>query len=547
MDKNPNVFIKLVKGGDISIDKELDPCNTPIGSSRYQFGTTGTNSDTGRTDFDEYFRNPSSILSLQPWIFKREKQNLNSNPNFSEKAEPSTNYKSCIRTKRGQNRNLIKPISIENSLIPQLFNEDFKFEEHVFGEIKTRPFIVTDGIKVLNKNPEFEISSKNSDFLREKELNEVRKGKRKSLDLRENGNLRSTKHSNSQAHSPSYPAGESTNNKNNNDNNPNSDNNNNNKNSGKIFVLSIGICIGVLSSILSNKKEFEKLNDKLKSSENLIQDLQEELEMKDSLTVKELLPLEPEPDPEPSRSFLQEDNSQSMSKIEAELEAELEMLELNITSSSLQGRPPVFDEEINEELDGEIVKGELKAETFNYKNDDISDDYDNHNDDISDENHWTGPVSPRQLSIRLHELLQDRHEERIKELETQLAQSQRQIQILETEFSERTLSNSDLDSGPLNNNADPFCLNLSGEALNAYQEAFKEFEKEKDNDNNNNDINIDISDYNYDYGNIDEYDENEESDDDCDEIIKKIVEKNREGSPVIRHAQMMLLSLDDLN
>jgi hypothetical protein len=52
------------------------------------------------------------------------------------------------------------------------------------------------------------------------------------------------------------------------------------------------VCIGVLSAIIQNRNEVEKLNDKLRCSENLVQDLQEELEMKDAVTVQELLPHE---------------------------------------------------------------------------------------------------------------------------------------------------------------------------------------------------------------------------------------------------------------
>ena len=46
--------------------------------------------------------------------------------------------------------------------------------------------------------------------------------------------------------------------------------------------------IGILLSSLSNKKEFDTLKGTLKQMENLVQDLQDELEMKEGLTVKEL-------------------------------------------------------------------------------------------------------------------------------------------------------------------------------------------------------------------------------------------------------------------
>lgn len=110
-----------------------------------------------------------------------------------------------------------------------------------------------------------------------------------------------------------------------------------------------------MSSFLSNKREVQKLTEVLKQTENLVQDLQEELEMKDSLTVKELAIEDYESQDmqndtsnnEPLHAFSpekkhenyhkeycdQKTDEESFSKIEAELEAELERLELNMTSS----------------------------------------------------------------------------------------------------------------------------------------------------------------------------------------------------------------------
>jgi hypothetical protein len=45
------------------------------------------------------------------------------------------------------------------------------------------------------------------------------------------------------------------------------------------------VSIGILLSSLSNKKEFDSLKGTLKQMENLVQDLQDELEMKEGLTV----------------------------------------------------------------------------------------------------------------------------------------------------------------------------------------------------------------------------------------------------------------------
>lgn len=115
--------------------------------------------------------------------------------------------------------------------------------------------------------------------------------------------------------------------------------------------------MGIISSILANKQELENLKNSLKQTENLVQDLQEELEMKDSLTVKELTTEDyVSQDVHDDRSFddtvhvlslehkLVEENCdekaevKSISNIEAELEAELQRLESNMISSSLKGK-----------------------------------------------------------------------------------------------------------------------------------------------------------------------------------------------------------------
>ena len=117
-----------------------------------------------------------------------------------------------------------------------------------------------------------------------------------------------------------------------------------------------------MASLLSNKVEVEKLKDRLKQSENLVEDLQEELEMKDSLTVRELVNDDDSQDihelsftHEKMSSFSNQadmgvpiryaneesanlEKIESMSKIEAELEAELERLELSMKGSALKGR-----------------------------------------------------------------------------------------------------------------------------------------------------------------------------------------------------------------
>lgn len=129
-------------------------------------------------------------------------------------------------------------------------------------------------------------------------------------------------------------------------------------------LFSLGISVGIVASLIANKTEVDKLKELLKQTENLVQDLQEELEMKDSLTVRELknenyelqdtypcsLHERAPCSSSPQRSMNISRNGkelydekdgetlESMSKIEAELEAEFERLGLNVNTSSLEIR-----------------------------------------------------------------------------------------------------------------------------------------------------------------------------------------------------------------
>lgn len=113
---------------------------------------------------------------------------------------------------------------------------------------------------------------------------------------------------------------------------------------------------------MAHKGEIEKLNTLLRQTENLVQDLQEELEMKDLLTMKELSvenhesqdihndyyykeavnALSPEQKVDNSTEYCREEYGDqnvkeiSLSNIESELEAELKRLELNMSSSKLE-------------------------------------------------------------------------------------------------------------------------------------------------------------------------------------------------------------------
>lgn len=134
--------------------------------------------------------------------------------------------------------------------------------------------------------------------------------------------------------------------------------------SNGMLLFFLGISIGIMSTVLANKREVDKLNGLLKQTENLVQDLHDELEMKEMLSVKELVNedyqslqtdnrssfnqenIESSSEPELLDEFIKYDlekpidqraeNPELMSKIEAELEAELERLELTLKAESLE-------------------------------------------------------------------------------------------------------------------------------------------------------------------------------------------------------------------
>ncbi|KAF5459650.1 hypothetical protein F2P56_019580 [Juglans regia] len=223
-----------------------------------------------------------------------------------------------------------------------------------------------------------------------------------------------------------------------------------------IILFVLGIYLGIISSIITNKREVDNLKELLKQTQNFVQDLQDELEMKDSIVVKELdnknyksqnpsdnsydmalTTVSTEPHTESSTKYADkkiydwtvEESSEPMSKIEAELEAELEMLELNINASSLDRRLSDLVE-LDPDFVADFAQGELRADMINDRaaqpesNEDARDTSTPHSGNYA--------VSPRELSLRLHEVIQSRLEDRVLELETALQNSQRKLNLMES-------------------------------------------------------------------------------------------------------------------
>ncbi|CDP00439.1 unnamed protein product [Coffea canephora] len=214
--------------------------------------------------------------------------------------------------------------------------------------------------------------------------------------------------------------------------------------SGMLLFL-IGLTIGITPEVFTYTREVKKLNEKLKLAENLVQDLQEELDMKDKLTVKELAGEISQPlstknlssfNEEPTvscsdpgdDSITSYDSKLSMSKIEAELEAELGRLGIHtdLERTSDFGEP-------DSQCEVDTIRGDIKLDALRRQ-------YENASESVSDEESDTtnGPtppanyaVSPRELSMRLHKLRESRLEARIKELENALQNIQNEFHSLE--------------------------------------------------------------------------------------------------------------------
>ncbi|XP_020227621.1 uncharacterized protein LOC109808866 [Cajanus cajan] len=223
------------------------------------------------------------------------------------------------------------------------------------------------------------------------------------------------------------------------------------------FLFSLGISFGIITSILTNKREVDKLRESLKQTENLVKDLQEDLEMKDSTRVKELhnenyvsnstcdhslcdkelngfspekhTDNSPIIDRKKSYDQKEEDSSESMSKIEAELEAELERLGLNMNESSPE-RPLSEFFELDPDFVADFAEGELQADMMGGKHFVHSKLNEDASDTMIPENH---AVCPHELRLRLHEVIQSRLKRRVQELEIALENSQRKLRFMESE------------------------------------------------------------------------------------------------------------------
>ncbi|KAI4335908.1 hypothetical protein L6164_014504 [Bauhinia variegata] len=542
--------------------------------------------------------------------------------------------KTSLKTRHSY-RHFIRPLnSLESCLMAQLYTEHAKMEEYVFSSVSSpSTLLISDGSQIVSKTDDDSLSAsvgRREYKLHKKDYREKEEDvsgvpslpkigpldyPKKKLKARKGQSGRLSSSNNVFGRKYVHTQHDVT------------------------FIFSLGISLGILISIMTNKKEMDKLRELLKQTDNLVQDLQEELEMKDSLTVKELnnenygsqhtcdlsfydkelngFSPEKHMDNSPRNGCKElydekaEESSDSISKIEAELEAELERLGLNMNTSTLDRRisDPV---ELDPDFLQDFAQGELRVDRVREK----ASTHPKSNEDVGD-TPTTLPgnyaVSPRELSLHLHEVIQSRLQQRVEELEIALQNSQRKVKLLESKhegfyrgdcssceqalyFTRGTpVTNKDCD--PM---AQPLVMNLSGEALDAYNEAYEELinidESEDDSPtgSHDNDQKEDLHHYNWhvsgkehcgENGSAEKCsttcsalnearmsrenssskvtvlegesssvcelngvtgDENYDWDNEMErQLIKQIVERTKKGSPVFQNAQRILSSMDE--
>lgn len=555
---------------------------SPIETSEHYFTETGNGNHSERI-FAEESRDGKHEEGNMPFssIFPPEYRKYETIEEYRSEmgaSHGSRRSKNVLRTKR-LHLQFIKPrSSLDSCLMAQMHKEHAEMEEYLRSPLvspctpTSRPFIVTDGRKVISRasvglrdGPHKEVLQKAHDTVvglpalpqigianhSKEKLDKVKSQMAKS------NNAGTSMHFDSQGGSSS----------------------------GQVLFC-LGISIGIMSTAIANKLEVRKLEESLKQSENLVQDLQEELEMKDSLTVKELYDDDSQDahenlcgDKKLNMFSSQVNNNivvkcaddesitlkevESMSKIEAELEAELERLERSMKGSTLQGRLSdaiELDQELDVDMMAELVHGELKANIIQRQSS-SEPTLDQVSSTTSTPLSAKHGVSPRELSVRLHEVIQSRLQEQVIQLEAELAKSQKRVRELESERinSWREGSNSESSStlgspsarSPM---AQPLIMNLSGDALDAYNEAYDELNKLKGSPNKtclsttgeplpNGRKKIPSNE-----GSPNIYEDKDDDNDDDDLLlIKQIVEKARQGSPAILRAQraMVYLNKDD--
>ena len=245
----------------------------------------------------------------------------------------------------------------------------------------------------------------------------------------------------------------------------------------------------------------------------------------------------------------------------------------------------------------EFAQGELRADRVKGKRlDETESNQDPSGNSTPESGNYA--VSPRELSLRLHKVINSRLEKRIGELETALQESQRKVEQLVMESESKKKSWSRLwetrevmtykseSKIPVaiehtkTNLAEmqPLVMNLTGEALDAFNESYDELMKiNDDSEDDDGDSPLEMQDsgihqedlsstnksspwsHHKDDFKVQEQelldligieDEEEKSSDFVNEmekqLIKQIVEKTKQGSSAVLNAQKMLFLMEEI-
>ncbi|CAH8389637.1 unnamed protein product [Eruca vesicaria subsp. sativa] len=437
--------------------------------------------------------------------------------------ELSSSFKQRRLVKRNQRyRRLNKPLSsMESCLMSRFHGEQMTMMEDYLTSpfpspraLVSRPLLVTDGARVISKSTADSLWMSQQQLTLNEDRNEKSKNRKQGL-------------------------------------------------SDATGLLQIGICIGIMASFMARQAKQE-----LKERENVVHDVGDELEMKDSLTVKEV--------------YIEKagENSESISNIEAELEAELERLEINMNTSNMVEMEPDFEVEFAQ---GELIADQVKGKRV--------DETESNQDPSGNSTPESGnfAVSPRELSLRLHKVINSRLEKRITELETALQESQRKVEqmVMESESKKSSWSRvwetqtykSDSKTTVAiehtktsHTELQPLVMNLTGEALDAFNESYDELMNiNDDSEDDESPVEMQESELHHeglsstspwshhqedskvqeqdllDFIDLDKQDE-ENSDFESEmekQLIKQIVEKTKQGSPVVLNAQKMLFLMEE--
>lgn len=328
-------------------------------------------------------------------------------------------------------------------------------------------------------------------------------------------------------------------------------------------LLQVGISIGIMASFMARQAEVSKVKQEMKQTESVVYDLEGELKDLDVEKAAE--------------------NSECISNIEAELEAELERLEINMNTSNMVEMEPDFEVE--------FAQGELRAERVRGKRvDETESNQDPSGNSTPESGNYA--VSPRELSLRLHKVINSRLEKRITELETSLQESQRKVEklVMESESKKNswsrvwetrevvTYKNEEQTNKTNHAEMQPLVMNLTGEALDAFNDSYDELmniNDDSEDDDESPPLEMQESELHHhedfsstspwsrhhhqddskvqeqellDFIGLEEEEEDEENDFESEmekQLIKQIVEKTKQGSPVVLNAQKMLSLMEE--